>query len=150
MITDHEIKAADAIILYASMTGITADIISNNVSGNMTAVLNAARYLQEENFIEIVNSGGWPERYKIKAKGIDFQKSGKKYADYLKEKEEHTQKQLAKQSQDEYHKSLQIRDLETKLEVINKEQLRFWRRQKWHFWITVILGLLTLYNFFFK
>lgn len=151
MVTDDEIKAADVIILYASMSETNADIVSNLSGGNRNAVSNAAQYLKEDGFIEILQSSTWPDLYKSTAIGIDFQKGGKKYADYLEEKAAKAKQKSEKDELDLRHKLLQIKELETKLEVINKEQLKFWYRQRWQFWLTIMVAgaafILSIMNF---
>lgn len=151
MITNDEIKAADVIITYASMSETNADIVSNLSGGNLKAVLNAAQYLKEDGFIEILQASTWPEWYKATAKGINLQKSGRKYVDYLAEKSAEAKKRSERDALDLKHKILQIEDLETKLEIINKEQLKFWHRQRWQFWLTIMVAgaafILSVINF---
>lgn len=130
--TDEEIKVADWIIKRYNMnpTGF----------GELTADgRRIAKYLVDEGLIKVY--GGF---INLTPKGEQFQKSGKSYADHLTEKK-------MKADRDDRHKDLQIQDLETKLNLMNAEQLKFWHRQRWQFWLTLILAaagfLLGIINF---
>ena len=121
LMTEEDIKVADWIIRRYNMysTG-SGELDPRN--------RRIAKYLVDEGFITF-NSG----MIALTPKGEQFQESGKSYADYLEEKKK-------KAERDDRHKDLQIQDLEMKLEVMNKEQLKFWHRQRWQFWLTLMLS----------
>jgi hypothetical protein len=130
--TEEEIKIADWIIRRYNMnpTGFGELHPSNR---------RIAKYLVDEGFITL-SSG----MIALTPKGEQFQKSGKSYGEYLNEKK-------VKAERDDRHKDLQIQDLETKLKVMNAEQLKFWHRQRWQFWLTFMVAsaafILSIINF---
>jgi hypothetical protein len=128
--TPREIEAADFIIRLAGFSGMTAELIAQQSGKNILEVKKAAAHLKMEKLIEVDKQDFMTETYSLTATGIDFQESRKKYIEYLEEKAEKLRVQSEKEGRDEYHKSLQIKDLETKLNVMNTKQLDFWKAQK--------------------
>src|SRR5262245_30245361 len=117
--TEEEIKVADWIIRRYNMNPTGFGELKSDGR-------RVAQYLVDEGFIKLHNGS-----ISLTSKGEQFQKSGKSYADYLKEKQ-------SKAERDEHHKDLQIKDLEAKLILMNVEQLKFWHRQKWQFILTIL------------
>ncbi len=130
--TEEEIKIADWIISKYNMNPRGSGELA---PGNR----RIAKYLADEGLI-LFNFA----TIALTPKGEQFQKSGKSYADYLKEKQ-------SKAERDDRHKDLQILDLETKLNLMNAEQLKFWHRQRWQFWLTIMVAgaafILSIINF---
>lgn len=130
--TEEEVKIADWIISKFNM--------NPRGSGELhPSNRRIAKYLVDEGLITF-NSG----MIALTPKGEQFQKSGKSYGDYLEEKK-------MKAERDDRHKELQIQDLETKLNLMNAEQLKFWHRQRWQFWLTIMVAgaafILSIINF---
>lgn len=140
--TLQEIEAADLIFKYGTIGILPRDKIARDLAEigvDYSNVARAAKFLESEGFLI-----GLPGSYKLTAKGLEFQRSEKKYSEYLEEKK-------SKEALESRHKELQIRELEEKLEVMNKEQLKFWGRQRWQFWLTFIVAsaafVLSVINF---
>jgi len=135
--TKHEIKVANCILDYASTSEIDTDHVARLSAGaDNLLVRKVAEFLREEDFIEIIKSGHpLNDKYSLKAKGLKFRENNpnRSYAEYLDEKG-------MKEKRDEQHKILQIRELEEKLSIMNKEQLLFWARQRGQFWLTLMLA----------
>ncbi len=163
MLTENEIKAADAILNYATMDGVSKTNIWNfNKKNGITEIdiIHAAAHLDEHRFITIFKRVNEP-MYKLESKGLTFARSGKSYVDHLKEETERIAKQGEKDNLDWQHKLKQIEELEIKLktlEIMQIKQQEFWEsginrdyRQKWQFiWTFMIAAagfLLSIFNF---
>lgn len=124
--TQKEIEAADIIIKNATSHGVLYTSLFHPDEENKLdrPVTNTAvKYLVENGLLEVFQHHAESFLYRLTTKGLDLQRSGKNYSDYLEE-----QKQKAER--DNLHKDLQIQDLVTKLNTINPNQLDFWKSQK--------------------
>ncbi len=140
--TVEQFQAADFIIQRATLEGRVFLAIYTDFKksgGNGDVVKGTAEYLRHSGLIEIVDKKGIIT-YKLTPKGIRLQTTGKGYAHFLEQESEKQRIQEEKEKRDNIHKDLQIQDLETKLTVMNQEQLQFWNRQKWQFWLTLMLA----------
>jgi len=162
--TDKEVQAADIIVGRSSLLGLSASNVFDTfqqIEGKVNEMKNAAIILQHEGFIEIEIYQGKHTSYKLTPPGLDFQKTGKGYGVYLKEKDKKLKTKSEKEKRDDYHKSLQIQDLEIKLKSVEEMQERqkiFWesgiatqKRQRWQFWLMFFFAaagfLLGIINF---
>ena len=124
--TQKEIEAADILIKGATSHGVlyTSLFHPDEEKEAFRPITNVAvKYLKEDGLIEVFQHHESSFLYRLTAKGLDLQRSGKNYSDYREE-----QKQKAER--DNLHKDLQIQDLITKLNTINPNQLDFWKSQK--------------------
>ncbi len=124
--TQKEIEAADIIIKGATSHGVASISLFHPDEKNkaLRPITNVSvKYLVENGFLDVYEHAEGSFLYRLTTKGLDLQRSGKNYSDFLKE-----QKQKAER--DNLHKDLQIQDLITKLNTINPNQLDFWISQK--------------------
>ncbi len=124
--TQKEIEAADILIKGATSHGVlyTSLFHPDEEKEAFRPITNVAKkYLVEDGLLEVFQHHESSFLYRLTAKGLDLQRSGKNYSDYREE-----QKQKAER--DNLHKDLQIQDLITKLNTINPNQLDFWKSQK--------------------
>lgn len=129
--TAEEIKCANCIIERAFFQNATeAEIVNSNLlSPHIFKIV--AQFLKDEGLIEIGGvGGGWAKVYELTSKGNTLHKSGKGIEGYLKDKEETNARKTDKEQRDDYFRTLQIKDLEEKLNVMNVEQRDFWKAQK--------------------
>lgn len=155
--TQKEIEAADILIKGATSHGVlyTSLFHPDEEKEAFRPITNVAvKYLKEEGLLEVFQHHESSFLYRLTAKGLDLQRSGKNYSDYLEE-----QKQKAER--DNLHKDLQIQKLEAEMLVLKDmqaEQRTFWQsgidrdnRQRWQFWLTLLLAgggfLLGIINF---
>ena len=111
--TEEEIKVADWIIKTFNTNPRS---ISHSAGVDNQHVRRIADYLHEEGLL-VHTKGAHPGIIQLTPKGEQFQKSGKSYADYLKEKQ-------SKAEQDEYYKRLQIEKLEKELRPLLKRDVK--------------------------
>ncbi len=107
--TEEEIKVADWIIKTFNTNPRS---ISHSSDVDNQHVRRIADYLQGEGLL-VHTKGDHSGIIHLTPKGEQFQKSGKSYADYLKEKQ-------SKAEQDEHYKRLQIEKLEKELRPSSK------------------------------
>ena len=151
--TIEQFEAADFIVERATLEGRSFLAIYTgfkDAGGKGEVVKGAAEYLRHSGLIEVIEKKGFIT-YKLTPKGVRLQTSGKGYQHFLEQEGEKQYLQEQKEKQDALHKNLQIQDLETKLTVMNQEQLKFWNRQKWQFGLTLLLSgaafVLSVINF---
>jgi hypothetical protein len=124
--TQKEIEAADILIKGATSHGVLYTLLFHPDEKNeaFRPITNVAvKYLEESGFLEVYQHHAESFLYRLTAKGLDLQRSGKNYSDYLEEQKQKTERE-------NLHKDLQIQDLITKLNTINPNQLDFWKSQK--------------------
>ena len=145
--TQEEFETADVIIKKSNTNGVADKAILDELPSNSRAIadfVNITSHLRDVGIIEIIDYGDYQYTYKLTSLGFEIQQSKKSYKSYLEGKK-------YKAFQDEYHKTLQIQDLETKLNTMNIEQLKFWNRQRWQFGLTIIVAtaafILSVINF---
>lgn len=143
--TPQEIEAADHIMKVATVRGITVNsflpldkngqkssppILGKTSNDQLLIALLASQYLIAEGLLVAEAYSDTSHLYKLTKKGLELQESGLDFSSYLNAEKEKKRKQNEKDELDFRHKILQIEDLETKLKIINKEQLDFWKSQK--------------------
>lgn len=113
----NKINAVDVTNEYAKLKGITE--------------FEADRELRNYGFLELieteVKSG---ENYKNTTRIYDLSREAKKSLQSGKNIVDCVNDMLEKEKNEKYLKSLQVRDLEEKLNIMNLEQRRFWAEQK--------------------
>lgn len=148
--TEREVQAADIIIENSTLFGTNSlqvlDLFEDYVNREdaRTDMKNAALYLEGDGLLKIELYHGMHMKYILTPKGQDLKSKGKNYTVYSQEKESRSER-------DDRHKDLQILDLEMKIDTMNKEQLMFWNRQRWQFWLTLMVAgaafILSVINF---
>jgi hypothetical protein len=81
--------------------------------------------------------------YKLTTWGFDYFRSGKRFEEWLKELEEKEAKQAEKEQRDDYFRTLQIKDLEEKINIMNVEQRDFWKAQKQKNLQTTLIAIIS-------
>lgn len=139
--TQKEIEAADIIIKNATSHGVLYTSLFHPDEENKLdrPVTNTAvKYLVENGLLEVFQHHAESFLYRLTTKGLDLQRSGKNYSDYLEE-----QKQKAER--DNLHKDLQIQDSKFKVEKLNPAQYEsysdLWKRH----WMVVAVPLVALF-----
>jgi predicted transcriptional regulator len=117
--TDNEIKAADAIFKTGSKYGTTLQqVFTSNLTtvSDIDYIIHAADILEKNGHIVISKDETNQDVYSLTVLGIEFQRSGKSYANFLKEQEE-------KQTKLDEKEELVLQDYRDKVQNLNPAQL---------------------------
>lgn len=146
-------EIANVIIQAGSSEGKHLSLIMRDKerNSNLAIYLNVFYELRDQGFISIYSNVPEHPLYKLTPKGFGLKQSDGGYEGYLKQVEEQKQKKIEREERDEQIKVFQYEDLKRKVTQMNDEQLRFWHRQRWQFWLTLFLAsaafIMSILNF---
>ncbi len=146
-------KIADIILVNATVNGKQLHNLMHGEErkGLEHGYLLVLEDLETDGLIDIFENVPGKPLYKLTRKGFELKESGKGYQNYLDDEAEKKRKQTEREERDEQIKIYQYEDLKRKVTEINDEQLKFWRRQRWQFWLTLMVAgaafILSTINF---
>ncbi len=147
--TKNQIKAAEVIMKHTIGDGYISlnEIITQNTDLGLDRkdFEFASEFLQTiVGFIKIDKSTKDGYSFRLTSIGEQFKEGGGAITEKMNDEFEKQLKLQVKEEREEKLKSLQLRDLEYKLEVTNFEQLAFWKAQKVKNKQTTIISLISL------
>ena len=147
--TEDAIKAADLVINKATDGWLTLDYFAKAIPIKMSTYSNLGMAIDSlvENRLFDRKTMDDKMQIKINDAGKEIKSKNKGYGEFLNQKSI----QAIKEERDEEYKHLQMQDLKRKVNEMNNEQLKFWNRQKWQFWLTFMIAsaafILSIINF---
>lgn len=141
--SEEEIRCANCTIevLGISQTNELGITHPNNISTHIFK--KVITILNDEGLVETIRMGGWHETFKLTSKGHSLFESKKGIEGYLKDNADTKSRQMEKEQRDDYFRTLQIKDLEEKLNVMNVEQRDFWKAQKQKNLQTTLIAIIS-------